>query len=157
MSGPLTRTKPTGLKKWFFGAPRWLYKAHLGFLLGKRFGMLEHVGRKSGRVYQTPLEVVTHDGDRFVIASGWGPGADWYRNLQAAPAKAFWVGSRRYEVRQTLLTPEEGTVELGKYRENHPRAAQALWKAMGVDDDGSPEGLLRAAEAIPTVSLVLES
>ena len=152
----MTRSKPKGLTKWFLDAPRWMFKARLGFLFGNRFGMLEHVGRKSGKVYQTPLEVVIHDGDRYVICSGWGPGSDWYRNIQAAPAEAFWVGTRRYEVEQTLLTPEEGAVELGKYRENHPTAARALWKGMGVEDDGSPEGLLNAAHALPTVALELK-
>ena len=152
----MTRDKPKGLQKWLFAAPRWIYKARLGAVLGLRFGMLEHVGRKSGKVYQTPLEVVTHDGDRFVIASGWGPRADWYLNVQANPAVAFWVGSGRYEVEQELLTPEEGAIELGTYRAEHPKAAAALWKAMGLDDDGSPEGLLRAATATPTVALTLK-
>ena len=156
LSGPMTRHKPRGLTKWLLGAPRWLYKARLGFLFGKRFGMIEHVGRKSGRVYQTPLEVVTHQGDRYVICSGWGPGADWYRNIQATPAVAFWVGSRRSQVDQQLLTAEEGAAELGEYRKNHPSAARTLWKAMGLDDDGSSDGLLRAAETIPTVALELK-
>ena len=45
-------------------------------------GTLEHVGRKSGRQYQTPLLVFkTQDG--FVILIGYGPQTDWLKNVLA--------------------------------------------------------------------------
>jgi len=48
-------------------------------------GTLEHVGRKSGRHYLTPLLVFpTRDG--FAILIGYGPETDWLRNVQAAGA-----------------------------------------------------------------------
>jgi deazaflavin-dependent oxidoreductase (nitroreductase family) len=43
-------------------------------------GTLEHVGRKSGRHYRTPLLVFkTQDG--FVILIGYGPQTDWLKNV----------------------------------------------------------------------------
>jgi deazaflavin-dependent oxidoreductase (nitroreductase family) len=45
-------------------------------------GTLEHVGRKSGKRYRTPLLVFkTRDG--FVILIGYGPETDWLKNVLA--------------------------------------------------------------------------
>jgi deazaflavin-dependent oxidoreductase (nitroreductase family) len=45
-------------------------------------GTLEHVGRKSGKRYRTPLLVFkTQDG--FVILIGYGPQTDWLKNVLA--------------------------------------------------------------------------
>jgi deazaflavin-dependent oxidoreductase (nitroreductase family) len=42
-----------------------------------------HRGRRSGRTYQTPVEVFGA-GDGFIIALTYGPDSDWVRNVQAA-------------------------------------------------------------------------
>ena len=57
----------------------------LGFA-GRRgvyFHVLRHVGRRSGRVYETPLEALPI-GDSFAIPMTYGLRADWARNLLAA-------------------------------------------------------------------------
>lgn len=45
-------------------------------------GTLEHVGRKSGRHYRTPLLVFTTR-DGFVVLIGYGPETDWLKNVLA--------------------------------------------------------------------------
>jgi deazaflavin-dependent oxidoreductase (nitroreductase family) len=45
--------------------------------------MIRHVGRSSGRVYETPIMVFRRDGVA-VIALTYGPDADWVRNVVAA-------------------------------------------------------------------------
>jgi deazaflavin-dependent oxidoreductase (nitroreductase family) len=47
------------------------------------FGVVEHVGRKSGRRYRSPVNVFRH-GDRFVFALTYGPDAQWVHNVLAA-------------------------------------------------------------------------
>lgn len=47
------------------------------------FGILEHVGRRSGRAYRTPV-MLFGSGDRRVIAMTYGPDSDWARNVVAA-------------------------------------------------------------------------
>jgi deazaflavin-dependent oxidoreductase (nitroreductase family) len=47
------------------------------------FGIVVHTGRKSGRVYRTPVNVFPHDG-RYRIALTYGPDSDWVRNVLAA-------------------------------------------------------------------------
>ena len=47
------------------------------------FGLVVHRGRRSGREYQTPVNVFQAD-DGFVIALTYGAGTDWVKNVQAA-------------------------------------------------------------------------
>jgi deazaflavin-dependent oxidoreductase (nitroreductase family) len=47
------------------------------------FGVLEHVGRRSGTVRRTPLNVFRHD-NRYVIALTYGPDVQWVANVLAA-------------------------------------------------------------------------
>ncbi len=67
------------------GLANGLYDRHLGWLLGRRFLQLTHVGRRSGRRYRTVLEVVEYDRSvpEFVVVSGFGRRSDWLRNLNA--------------------------------------------------------------------------
>ena len=47
------------------------------------FGLVVHRGRRSGREYQTPVNVFPAD-DGFIIALTYGVGTDWVKNVQAA-------------------------------------------------------------------------
>jgi deazaflavin-dependent oxidoreductase (nitroreductase family) len=47
------------------------------------FGLVVHRGRRSGREYQTPVNVFPAD-DGFVIALTYGADTDWVKNVQAA-------------------------------------------------------------------------
>src|SRR5688572_12170227 len=46
------------------------------------FAIVHHVGRRSGKPYETPIIVQPVD-DGFVIALTYGPQVDWYRNILA--------------------------------------------------------------------------
>ncbi|MCV7192469.1 nitroreductase family deazaflavin-dependent oxidoreductase [Mycolicibacterium brumae] len=46
------------------------------------FGILEHVGRKSGKTYRTPLTVFGTD-DGVAILLTYGPNRDWLKNITA--------------------------------------------------------------------------
>jgi len=51
------------------------------------YGILEHVGRKSGKPYRTPLSVFNADVDGkpgVAIMLVYGPDRDWLKNLNAA-------------------------------------------------------------------------
>ena len=47
------------------------------------FSLIRHVGRHSGKQYETPIIVAQID-DGFVIELTYGPEVDWYKNIQAA-------------------------------------------------------------------------
>jgi deazaflavin-dependent oxidoreductase (nitroreductase family) len=57
--------------------------ARLG-LAGKRMHILTTVGRKTGRRYSTPVQLVFHDGRRWLVAP-YGERA-WVKNARAAGA-----------------------------------------------------------------------
>lgn len=47
------------------------------------FAVVSHVGRRSGRIYRTPVNLFRHDGD-YVFALTYGPESDWAKNVEAA-------------------------------------------------------------------------
>lgn len=47
------------------------------------FGILTHVGRKSGRVYRTPVNVFRAP-DGFLVALTYGRDSEWVKNVLAA-------------------------------------------------------------------------
>ncbi len=69
------------------------------------FGILEHVGRRSGKPYHTPLTVFSAEVDGkpgVAILLTYGPNRDWLKNLNAAGggrmrrnAKTFGVTNPR--------------------------------------------------------------
>ena len=65
------------------------------------FGRVVHVGRRSGRVYRTPVNLFRR-GDRVVLAMTYGTHTDWLKNVLAAGR--FGFESRRETL--WLVDPE---------------------------------------------------
>jgi len=57
-------------------------------LPGSGFGRVVHVGRRSGRVYRTPVLGFGH-GDTVVFALTYGPRTQWVQNVLAAGSCDF--------------------------------------------------------------------
>lgn len=150
-----TRTPPKGMARWFMRMPITLYRLGLGGLMGGRFLLLNHVGRKSGLPRQVVLEVVNHDAATgvFTVASGFGTASDWYRNLQATPDVTIQVRRKRMAVTAHFLSQAEGGERMMDYARRYPRAALALSKTLGYPvGDGTPEDYRRVGEGIPFVA-----
>ncbi len=139
----LAPSRPTGLLKLTFTLPRYLYRWHLGWLLGHRCLMITHIGRKTGSLRQTVLEVAHYDPStqECVVMSGYGAQSDWYRNIQAQPAIEVQVGRQRYRPKQRMLSTEETLAVLEEYQRDHPLAFRELMHLVGYAYDGTPEGL----------------
>ncbi|GAA5057482.1 nitroreductase family deazaflavin-dependent oxidoreductase [Nocardia callitridis] len=105
-------------------APIWIYRARLGFLLGPRVLMLEHVGRKSGARRYVVLEVVDHpEPDSYVVVSGFGTAAQWFRNIQAQPEVHLWVGRHgRRAATASVLPQDRAAATLQDYAARNARA-----------------------------------
>jgi deazaflavin-dependent oxidoreductase (nitroreductase family) len=72
--------------------------------------LLEHVGRKSGRTFETPLLYLEDGPDVVVVASQGGlpKNPQWYANLAAHPdTRISLTGERHRPVRARTATPEE--------------------------------------------------
>ncbi|MGA8459925.1 MAG: nitroreductase family deazaflavin-dependent oxidoreductase [Streptosporangiaceae bacterium] len=114
--------------RWLVRAPIGLYRAHLGFLFGSRLLMLEHTGRKSGTRRYVVLEVVGHPRPgTYVVASGFGDRAQWFRNVGANPHVRVYAGGRRpAPATARRLTSGETAAALAAYAAAHPRGWAAL-------------------------------
>ena len=151
-----TNHKPvTGLKKFFFRAPLFLYRIGLGGLLGHRFLLLNHTGRKSGQPRQTVLEVVNHDKatDTYFIASGFGKKSDWYLNILAHPKTNIQVGWRKMLVTAVSLTPEASGQAMVDYSRRYPTAAKNLGKLIGYDVTTEEEYRAVGRDSVPFIAL----
>ncbi|MFC7302933.1 nitroreductase family deazaflavin-dependent oxidoreductase [Streptomyces monticola] len=146
---------PTGLRRLLFRAPVHLYRLRLGRLLGGRFLLLHHIGRVSGKLRQVVVEVVEHDRvtGAYIVCSGFGPRADWYRNLLAAPDVTIQVGARVLPVTAHPLGADEGAEFMARYAPRHPRAARRLCRFMGFAVDGSEADYRAVGRELPFVRL----
>jgi deazaflavin-dependent oxidoreductase (nitroreductase family) len=128
---------PRGLLRWLARLPTLLYRWRAGWLLGHRFLMLVHTGRRSGKTRTVVLEVLRHDPLEgcYIVASGWGERADWYRNLRQTPDAVIEVAGRRHAVTATFLETERAGQELARYAAAHP----LLWRLLFLVLKGSEE------------------
>ena len=145
---------PRGLRRLLFRLPIWLYRLGLGWVLGQRFLLLNHVGRKSGRVRQTVLEVAGHDEetDTYLVAAGFGPRSDWYRNLLKTPEVTIQVGRRRLPVLAEPLSPVESGEAMVDYARRHPMAVQGLLRVLGFTANSEADYRRLGQEAVPFVA-----
>ncbi len=65
------------------------------------FAIVTHVGRTSGRRYESPVNLF-HADDRWVFALTYGAGAQWVRNVRAAGGCEVRTRGRRMR----LVDPE---------------------------------------------------
>ena len=142
--------------RWLSRLPLWLYRAHLGWLLGHRFLLLTHTGRKSGLQRQTVLEVVRHDPTTgvYIVASGWGEKADWLRNIEHTPDVTVQSGRERLAAAAMRLPIAEAIREFSDYMKRHPAAVHVLSRLLtGERLSGTEEDCLRLTKHVPLVAL----
>ncbi len=73
---------------------------------GQQFSVIEHVGRKTGTAYETPVGA-RRDGDGWVISLVYGREASWVQNLLAAGTGVLHTDGRRYRVDDFAIVPIE--------------------------------------------------
>lgn len=139
-------------------APIRLYDRNLGWLLTERMLCLTHVGRRSGRLYRTVLEVVGTDeksGEIFVVV-GFGASSDWYRNIQANPPVKIVVGRRRFTPTFRTLAEGEAATILAAYEHRNrwmrPVVRLGLGKLSGRRYDGSESARRQLTHRLPFVA-----
>jgi deazaflavin-dependent oxidoreductase (nitroreductase family) len=90
--------------------------------------VIVHRGRRSGRIYRTPVEAVAVDAAQgeYVVAPLWGERSDWYRNVIAGGLVEARVDGegQRFECRR--LAEEERRQAIAAYRGEHPVYSRAI-------------------------------
>ena len=85
---------------------RWLAKVNIAFtnrittLFAGRlpgFGILTHMGRKSGKVYRTPVNVFRAS-NGFIIALTYSSQSEWVKNVVAADGCELKTRGKKYQL-----------------------------------------------------------
>jgi len=145
---------PRGLLRWLMRAPILLYRLHLGGLMGGRFLLLEHRGRKSGALRQAVIEVVDHDpaDGSYVVAAAWGMKSDWYRNIAADSNVIVTVRSHRFPALARTLSKDEARTHLQIYARRNPSAFKNLGSLLTGEGSHETEAMIqRFVDSIPFV------
>ena len=71
---------------------------------GSATSVISHVGRRSGRIYQTPVVAAAHD-DGFLIALPYGERTDWLKNVLAKGSATLRTGGKTYQVGTPEVIP----------------------------------------------------
>ncbi|OBH14141.1 nitroreductase family deazaflavin-dependent oxidoreductase [Mycobacterium sp. E1747] len=127
-------------------APIWLFKVRAGAVFGSRMLMLEHTGRNSGARRYAVLEVVDHPAPTtYVVASGFGRKAQWFRNVDADPRVRVYAGSRAPKrATARVMAQDEVDRTLAGYRSRHPKAWERMRPVLegtlgaSITDTGAP-------------------
>jgi deazaflavin-dependent oxidoreductase (nitroreductase family) len=89
-------------------------------------GIVIHVGRRTGNVYRTPVNVFrTEDGFRFALT--YGRDAEWVRNAVSFGAVRLITRHREYELTEPKIVTD-------MERRHVPRPAQALLRVFRVSE-----------------------
>lgn len=142
-----------------FRAPIWLYRLGLGRLLGHRFLLLVHRGRRSGKLHRTVLEVMRYDraGDESVVMAGFGARSDWLRNLEAGGGVMIETGGRRFVPDHRMLGTDEAAAVLADYERRNRAIARilraVLSRLVGWRYDPSSAARRRLVTELPLVGL----
>jgi deazaflavin-dependent oxidoreductase (nitroreductase family) len=87
------------------------------------FAVVRHVGRRTGRPYRTPVNMV-RSGDRYLIALTYGADRDWVKNVHAAGGCTVETRGRTVH----LMDPRVVRADYGRV----PPGARPILKVLGV-------------------------
>lgn len=129
-----------------FRTPVYLYRWRCGRLLGHRFLLLVHVGRRTGLRRQTVLEVMEYrdQAPEAIVMSAFGPNADWFRNIQATPGPEVVIGSHHFTADYRVLDADEAVRVIAGYEQRNRFAVPIIrpvlsrllgWRYAGTVDD----------------------
>jgi deazaflavin-dependent oxidoreductase (nitroreductase family) len=128
-SSPPVFREPTPTEK--------IFKRVFGFLVGIGLGfsynyLLEVRGRKSGKLYSTPVNLLEQNGKRFRVAPRGR--TQWVRNAEAAGEVTLKKGRTRLRFRLRPLSEAEKPEILRAYLDTFEREVQSYFPAVA----GSP-------------------
>ena len=98
MRGPIQNTL-----RWFTRVMRPLALRSAG-KQGSGTSVICHVGRRTGRTYQTPVIAAQHD-NSFLIALPYGKRTDWLKNVLSKGSAAIVTNGHIYQVDQPEIIP----------------------------------------------------
>jgi deazaflavin-dependent oxidoreductase (nitroreductase family) len=150
--------QPNKVLRRLLHAPVHLYHWRCGFLLGRRFLLLRHVGRRSGRRRETVLEVMEYraSGPELVVMSAFGRRAGWLCNIVADPSPEVIVDRRRFVAAFRFLEAAEAIAVVRDYEQRNwlvtPIIRAVLSRLLGWHYRGTAGDHRRLVAELPLVA-----
>jgi len=130
-----------------------LLRSPLHRLAGPGTMLISVTGRRSGRVYTTPVNYLP-DGDQLTVISLRE--RTWWRNLRSGAEVGLHVQGQPRRGRASVIEDEVSVAAaLGGYLRRVPAYARLLGVRMGPDGEPEAEGLARAARSRVIVNVQL--
>jgi deazaflavin-dependent oxidoreductase (nitroreductase family) len=125
-----------------------------GFLVGLGIGfshnyLLQVRGRKSGKIYSTPIDLLKMDGKRFLVAPRGR--TQWVRNAEAAGEVTLKKGSTRLQFRLRPIPDADKLKILKGYLDTFKREVQRYFP---VPAGSPPEAFRELASGYPVFELL---
>jgi deazaflavin-dependent oxidoreductase (nitroreductase family) len=131
-----------------------IFNRVFGFLVGTGLGfsynyLLQVRGRKSGKLYSTPVNLLDLNGKRFLVAPRGQ--TQWVRNAEAANEITLKKGSKQLKFRLRPLQSPEKLEVLKAYLDTFKREVQTYFAVPA----GSPtEAFVSVADNYPAFELL---
>jgi deazaflavin-dependent oxidoreductase (nitroreductase family) len=90
------------------------------------FGIITHIGRKSGRTFHTPVNVFPRQ-NVFLVALTYGPEAEWVKNVLAAGGCALVTRGRQYQLTDPVIEHDPA-------RKQFPLGVRTILGIIGAND-----------------------
>ena len=128
----------------------------LGFLIGLGIGpahihLLEVFGRKSGKLYTTPVDPLDLQGKLFLVAPRGR--TQWVRNAEAAGEIVLRRGSLRRKFRLRAIPESEKPPILKAYLDNYKREVQRYFS---VPAGSPPAAFAEVSSNYPVFELLMK-
>lgn len=154
----MSPVKRNTLLWYFLRAPVYAYRWRLGWLLGHRFLLLCHTGRRTKHRHQTVLEIMEYRkaGPEAIVMSGFGANSNWLLNIEAIPDEEVLIATQRFHaVHRMLDTAEAVAVVKGYERRNRfaaPIVRGVLKRLLGWNYRGSDADRESLVQQLPLVA-----
>ena len=131
-----------------------VFNRTFGMLVGLGLGfsynyLLQVRGRKSGKIFSTPIDLLERDGKRFLVAPRGR--TQWVRNAEAAGEVTLKKGSKRQQYRLRALSDQEKPDILKAYLDDFKREVQRYFPVSA----GSPvEAFRELVQSYPAFELI---
>jgi len=114
-----------------------LFNRIFGFLVGMGWGFKHHYvlevrGRKSGKLYSNPIDLLQFNGKRYLVAPRGR--TQWVRNAEAAAEVALKKGSWRQSFRLKPIADADKPPLLKAYLENFKSEVQRYFPVQAGSD-----------------------
>ena len=136
---------PSAFERWF----NWLFGVLVGWGLGLQHNYLLQVqGRKTGRIYSTPVNVLDFEGKRYLVAPRGM--TQWVRNATVNGQLWLKKGRNRQQFSVRVLADQEKPQVLSEYLNRYKTTVQRYFP---IPAGSRPEELSRIAPSYPVFEL----